>query len=326
MIVMSIILLGSIILIFIHYLKYQKKIKVFIESILKMKFFLEFLNNKSIKKRRSLSSKNVENQDINIISNNVKKRRSSKKSIFFKNNKNIKAPPIKNKNSKKINKTEFNKSNNTNRFFLDNRKGLHLGNKQEDNNDPIKNYLKKRGKKSQNLKTVNIKKCSTSSIYLSSNLIQKNWIEEFKSLKSYTFIKKEQLNDEELNTLEYNLAIKRDKRSYFQYYCSLLKKKDLILFTFCPMEDYNLLPIKISLFLIFFSLNLVINGFFFSDETMHKIYIDKGASNILHRIAEIIYSSIISGIIKIILKSLSLSETKILEIKRQKNLKNAIIE
>ena len=96
MIVMSIILLGSIILIFIHYLKYQKKIKVFIESILKMKFFLEFLNNK-----------------------NIKKRRSCKKSFFSKNNKNMKEPPIKNKNSKKINKTELilNKSNNTNKFF-----------------------------------------------------------------------------------------------------------------------------------------------------------------------------------------------------------------
>ena len=31
------------------------------------------------------------------------------------------------------------------------------------------------------------------------------------------------LNDHEMNSLEYNTAIKFDKRTYFQYYFSLLK-------------------------------------------------------------------------------------------------------
>jgi len=116
----------------------------------------------------------------------------------------------------------------------------------------------------------------------------------------------------------------KDKRTFFQYYFSLLKKKQLILFIFCPMEDFNLLTIKISLFLINISLSFTINGFFFSDEIMHKIYIDKGASNIMYRIAEIIYSSIICVIIKTILDLFSLSEKNILKIKHQNDLKNAI--
>ena len=48
--------------------------------------------------------------------------------------------------------------------------------------------------------------------------------------------------------------VKEDKRTYFQYYWSLLKKKQLILFTFWPANDYNLLTIKISLFLLSFGL------------------------------------------------------------------------
>ena len=71
------------------------------------------------------------------------------------------------------------------------------------------------------------------------------------------------LNDQELNNLEYERAINIDKRTFFQYYFSLLKKKHLILFTICPSQDYNLTAIKISLFLLSFSLYFTINGFFF---------------------------------------------------------------
>ena len=131
------------------------------------------------------------------------------------------------------------------------------------------------------------------------------------------------LNTQELNTLSYNLALIYDKRTYLQYYFSLLKKKQLILFAFLPSNDYNLMTLKICLFLLSFSLYFTINGFFFSDETMHRIYIDKGACNIIYQLPIIIYSSMISGVIKVILKLLCLSEKNILSIKREKNLKIA---
>ena len=123
------------------------------------------------------------------------------------------------------------------------------------------------------------------------------------------------LNDQEINTLEYDKAIKCDKRTYFQYYFSLLKKKQLLLFTFIPVNDYNLIYVKIALFIVSFSLYFTINGFFFTDETMHEIYEDNGSFNILHQIPLILYSSIISSVINIFLKQLSLSEKNILEIK-----------
>ena len=132
------------------------------------------------------------------------------------------------------------------------------------------------------------------------------------------------LNDEELNSLEYDVAIIIDKRTYFQYYWSLLKKKQLFLFTFIPTNDYNLFSVKMALFIISFSLYFTINGFFFNDSTMHKVYIDNGAFNLIYQVPQILYSSIISAIINIILKQLSLSEKNILELKNEKDLKKAI--
>ena len=85
-------------------------------------------------------------------------------------------------------------------------------------------------------------------------------------------IKKENkyLTSDELNDLDYELAIILDKRTYCQYYYSLLKKDQLIIFTFIA-DDYNLRQIKIILFIISFSLFFTINAFFFTDDTMDKI-------------------------------------------------------
>ena len=127
-----------------------------------------------------------------------------------------------------------------------------------------------------------------------------------------------------MNLLEYELAIIYDKRTYFQYYCGLIKIKHLIIFTFCSFNDYNIISIKIALFLLSFELYLTINGFFFSDETMHKIYEDKGNFDILFQIPQILYSSVISAIINMILKKLALSEDNILVIKKEKQYNNAI--
>ena len=93
-------------------------------------------------------------------------------------------------------------------------------------------------------------------------------------------------------------------------------QKHLILFTFCP-DDYNLYSIKIILFLLSFSLYFSVNGLFFSDDTMHKIYEDKGNFSIFYQIPQILYSSLVSAIINTILKQLSLSEKNILALKQE---------
>ena len=99
------------------------------------------------------------------------------------------------------------------------------------------------------------------------------------------------------------MQIKIDKRTFIQYYFSLLKTKHIILFTFYTRNDYNSQIIKLILFLFSISLYLAINALFFNDSTMHKIYIYKGNFKIIYQIKQLIFSSIISSVINIIIRN-----------------------
>ena len=125
--------------------------------------------------------------------------------------------------------------------------------------------------------------------------------------------------DFELNSLNYEEALKLDKRNYLEYYIGLLKTNHLFMFSFLAKNDYNSRIIKMFLFFLFFTINLTVNALFFNDKTMHKIYIDEGNYNFIYQIPQIIYSSIISIIINVLIKFLSLSQEKIVEIKHEKN-------
>ena len=122
-------------------------------------------------------------------------------------------------------------------------------------------------------------------------------------------------NDFELNTLSYKEALEIDKRTYFQYYISLLRTKQTFIFTFITKNDYNSFIIKICLFFFGFALYLTVNVLFFNDSTMHKIYEDNGKFNFAYQAPQIIYSTIISSIINFIIRYFSLSEKDLLKIK-----------
>ena len=127
------------------------------------------------------------------------------------------------------------------------------------------------------------------------------------------------LNDYEMNNLSYKKALELDKRTYFQYYISLLKTKHIFIFTFFTTNDYNSKIIKIILFLFSFALYFTVNTLFFNDGTIHKIYEDQGNFNFIYQIPIILYSTIITSIINILIKFLSLTEKNILEIKNERN-------
>ena len=119
----------------------------------------------------------------------------------------------------------------------------------------------------------------------------------------------------ELNSMDFEKALKEDKRNLLQYYISSIKINNLLIFSFLSIKDYNAMIIKNYLFFFFFTLNLTINALFFNDDTMHKIYLDEGNYNLLYQIPQILYSSIISWIINALIKYLSLSQDMILNFK-----------
>ena len=124
--------------------------------------------------------------------------------------------------------------------------------------------------------------------------------------------------DFEINSLEYEEAFKLDKRTYFQYYISLLKYNHPIMFSFGPYNDYNSRIIKIFLFFFSFSSDLTINALFFNDDTMHKIYKDRGKFDLLFQIPQILYSTLISKLIDSLIKNLALSQDYMIQLKQEK--------
>ena len=189
-------------------------------------------------------------------------------------------------------------------------------------NKEKKNNNSKNSNKSIAFINSNFKKNSQKSVFLTntSEIIHKkkkfhkvnNLMEKVKEKSKANY------NEYELNFLTYKLALKYDKRTFFQYYFSLLKINHLLLLSFYPNFDYNSKVIKVSLFFISFSLYFAINTLFFTDATMHRIYIDRGIFNIIYQIPSILYSSLISGIINYMLKYLSLSQKSLLQLKEEK--------
>ena len=113
--------------------------------------------------------------------------------------------------------------------------------------------------------------------------------------------------------MNYKKALKLDKRSYTQYYISLLRNNHLLIFSFLPNKDFNSRIIKAFLFFFYFAVHFTINALFFNDNTIHEIYQDKGNFNFIYQIPQIIYSSLISGIINALIKYLSLSRNYIIK-------------
>ena len=130
----------------------------------------------------------------------------------------------------------------------------------------------------------------------------------------------------ELDDLEYSVALEYDKRTLFNFYMCLVKREHLIVFTFIYCKDFNLISIKLSLFVFSICLDMTTNLLFFNDDSMHKIYLDYGKYNFISQIPQIIYSTIISETMDVFLKYLSLSEKEIYETKKYNNPKVAIDE
>ena len=131
------------------------------------------------------------------------------------------------------------------------------------------------------------------------------------------------LNNFELNSLLYSEALIYDKRKFISYYISLIRAKHPLIFSFCPMKDYNSMIIKIDLFFLSFCIYCFIIALFLDEKTIHKIYVDEGVYNFIYLIPHILYSFIVSHTLVTVIKYFSLSERSIHEIKLEKTIEDA---
>ena len=245
------------------------------------------------------------NKTNNIKINNINK--------ISKNKKIIRRP-----NKMKINK------NSTKNALLKNSNPVKKGQKKLIKiNKPKNNNNKKNQFININLNNFNYNRTKINTFELmktrkKNGLILKNNSGKNKINKTQTL----KYNDRELNSLNYESALKIDKRSYCQYYISLLKTKHILIFTFMQFNDYNSKIIKVYIFFFTFAINFAVSAMFYSEFTMSKIYKDEGSFDITYQLPKMFYSLIITAVLKIILNFFGLYENNILIIKQRKNIYN----
>jgi len=261
------------------------------------------------------------------------------------------------RNNKGKSKDKMKKSNN-NKHFINSNKDLKLKIKKSDNliiskrrnnsqfknivvgtppKKNIKNYKKDKLNTKKIINNVNIKfrnnnimlfKIKKEKKYHNSELEKIGVSKSInrKDLKrDYTDNKKKELLDYyELNNLDYLEATKLDKRNFIQIYWSLLKREHPFIFTFITKDDYNITMIKHSRFIFLLCTDMAMNVFFFSDETMHKMFLDYGKYNFIQQIPQIIYSTLLSKFIETSLCFLSMTDIYYYQIKDSKNIDSNI--
>ena len=278
--------------------------------------------------------RNKKNKIINT-SNLTDKNISSNKILQLKNNKNkIEDKKKKDKKSKKDNKKKKKekisnprKKNFNNNIFKNSEEDFFQKKLEKKNlNGKNKNQIKIYSYNTNiNINSIN----SNKNIFMKNNEIKIK--SNFKSNLNLTYIEKiiylipkkgriKYFSDDELNSLNYENALKIDTRNYFQFYLSLLKQTHLIIFTFF-IKDYNLFLLKLSLFLISFELFFFMNALFFNDDSLHKIYENEGKYDFIYQIPKMIYSTVASQVISSLLEKLSLSQDLMLELKEKGDIK-----
>ena len=247
--------------------------------------------NKAKKKERN---KNMKRKSEKIVIRHSKKK-FSKKSENNQTDKVVNNPNLKNsgKDSTKIIKKKIVK-----KFKIKKKKKSMENNNQTDLVSIYNNF------KSSKIDLINFNRREKRSISMKNDPIK---IENNQIDGTY--------NDYELFSFSYKDALIYDKRTFFEYYISLIRTKHPIIFSFIPMKDYNSILIKISLFLLFFAITYTINALFFTEKKIHKIYENGGIYNYSFFLPEILCSFILSHLLYNILRAVSLSEKNIVDIK-----------
>ena len=219
---------------------------------------------------------------------NENKKEEEKKNIIEEQNKN----EVK---EEKNNVNDIDKNNNVD--------------KKEEINDKIKIEDKEKNKEEVNNNIQEDKKEEEVN-----NKIQEDKKEE-KDKKEIKENEKNKYDNYELNNMEYEDALRLDKRSMIKSYWSIINREHLILLTFCSPNDFNISFVKFARFIFLISTEITLNAYLFADETMHKVYLSYGEYDFVQHIAQIIMTTVFSQLMEVLICYLSLSDSSIYQIK-----------
>ena len=124
--------------------------------------------------------------------------------------------------------------------------------------------------------------------------------------------------NDELNELPLDKALKLDNRPFCVYYGNRLLYSHIITNVFFRFNDYNLFVVKFGLFFMTFPINLTMNIFFFTNKSMKVNYIKSmdDISTFWSNIDNTVYSSILANTLLIILKLLCLTHNSVRKLRK----------
>jgi hypothetical protein len=119
----------------------------------------------------------------------------------------------------------------------------------------------------------------------------------------------------DLDDLEYDDAIKYDKRSFFEFLSHRLKERQILMDTFFNKENLRPISIKVILLLLNIDLYFIINGLFYNEEYISDLFYsteEETFFSFFHRsISRFFYATLVGVIIGIIIDWFFVEEKKI---------------
>ena len=127
------------------------------------------------------------------------------------------------------------------------------------------------------------------------------------------------LTSEELSLMEYEEAIKNDKRNWSQIYFAYLIDKNFFFNTFISESFINIRSIKINLFCFRLEVIFVFNALFFTEKYISKAYYNNGKLKIITSLPKALYSCLVSILATIIFKLFTNNKKEIYKAIKEKD-------
>ena len=230
-----------------------------------------------------------------------------KKSNLFEENSKMKSPP------KKIN-------NAGEKLIYNRNKKKNITKKNVNNNSKSLNSLKNEvlliNQKNSSLTSKSTKKMSKEKLLFNDNSKNDN-LGLAKLNKAKLLCDNIDMEDylkQDLDDMEYDDALKLDKRDFCEFFIEKFKQKQIIMDTFFNKE--NLIPISIKIILLLLNIDLyfVINGLFFNEEYISELFNSDKKETFFsffpRSISRFFYATLVSFVVGIIIDCIFIEEKK----------------
>ena len=123
---------------------------------------------------------------------------------------------------------------------------------------------------------------------------------------------------QDYDDMDFEDALKYDKRTFYEFFCDRFNENQIIMNTFFNKENIKPMSIKILLLLLNIDLYFVVNGFFFSEEYISQLYHsteeEKFFTFLPRSFSRFFYTTMVGVVVGVIIDCMFVEEKKIKKI------------